>query len=111
MKTVMIMKWEDVTKEQYEQVRKSVNWEGNPPKGAIFHTASFGSNALHVVDLWETPEDFNKFVEQRLSKGTEAAGIKGQPQVETYPVHSTFVAAPDKLNIASKGEFKVAQKA
>ena len=105
----MIMKWDGVTTEQYEQVRKSVNWEGNVPKGAIFHTAAFGNNSLRVVDLWESPEDFNNFVQQRLNKGTQAAGIKGEPKVELYPVHTTFVPGPDKLNI-TKGDYKIAQK-
>jgi hypothetical protein len=108
MKTVMIMKWEGVTKEQYEQVRKSVNWEGNPPKGGILHTASFGNNALHVVDLWESPEDFNSFAEQRLRKATDALGIKTKPQVEIYPLHATFVSSPEKLGISK--DFKIAQK-
>jgi hypothetical protein len=98
MKTMMIMKWNGVTPGQYEQVRKTVNWEGNKPKGAIFHVASFGNNALHVTDIWESADDFNNFVQARLMPGVAQAGIQGQPLVETFPVHAIFVPDLQQLN-------------
>ncbi len=97
MKTMMIMKWDGATPDQYEQVRKHVNWEGDKPKGAVFHVASFGNNALHVMDIWESPDDFNSFVQNRLMPGVMKAGIQGQPQVEMYPVHTTYVANAEQL--------------
>ena len=97
MRTMMIMKWNGVLKEQYEQVRKEVNWEGNKPKGAIFHVASFGNNALHVTDIWESAEDFNNFGEARLTPGVEHAKIQGQPEMETFPVHAVYVADSQQL--------------
>ncbi|HEY2722443.1 MAG TPA: hypothetical protein VGI82_12000 [Chitinophagaceae bacterium] len=97
MKTMMIMKWEGVTPAQYEQVRKTVNWEGNKPKGAIFHVASFGNNALHVTDIWESAEDFNQFTQTRLMPGVMEAGLRGQPAVETFPIHAIYVADEEKL--------------
>jgi hypothetical protein len=98
MKTMMIMKWDGVTPDQYEQVRKHVNWEGNKPKGAIFHVASFGNNALHVTDIWESADDFNNFVQSRLMDGVAQAGIQGQPQVETFPVQAIYVADARQLD-------------
>ena len=97
MSTMMIMKWDGVSPDQYEQVRKQVNWEGDKPKGAIFHVASFGDNALRVTDIWESADDFNSFVQSRLMPGVAQAGIQGQPQVETFPVHAIYVADADKL--------------
>src|SRR5437762_1867293 len=98
MRTMMIMKWDGVTPAQYEQVRKQVNWEGDKPTGAIFHVASFGDNALRVTDIWESADDFNSFVQNRLMPGVAKAGIKGQPQVETFPVHAVYVADLQQLN-------------
>lgn len=46
MSTVMVMKWDGVTPDQYEKIRKTVNWEGDAPKGATFHVAGFNNNAL-----------------------------------------------------------------
>jgi hypothetical protein len=101
MKTMMIMKWDGATPDQYEQVRKNVNWEGDKPKGAVFHVASFGNNALHVMDIWESQDDFNSFVQNRLMPGVMKAGIQGQPQIELYPVHATYVANAELLMDAS----------
>ena len=93
----MSMQWNGVTPDQYEKVRKSVNWEGDTPKGAIFHVAGFNNNVLRVTDIWESENDFNNFTQQRLMPGVAAAGIEGQPQVEMFPAHAIYVAAADKL--------------
>lgn len=90
MATVMLMHWPEVTKEQYEQVRKSVKWEENPPDGAKFHTAWMAGDGFHVLDLWESQDQFNKFVQDRLSPGVAAAGIGGQPKVEFAETLSIF---------------------
>ncbi len=97
MSFLMQMKWDGVTPEQYEIVRSIVNWEGDVPAGAMFHTAGFHNNALRVTDIWESPEHFNNFVQTRLMPGTAAAGIEGEPQLDVFPVHSIFNPYPDKL--------------
>ena len=89
----MNMKWAGFTKDQYEAIRKTVHWESNVPKGAVFHVAGFDKNGARVTDIWESEEEFNTFVKERLMPGTKAAGIPGEPQVEIYPLHATFVPA------------------
>lgn len=90
-KVVMIMKWEGVTADQYEKIRKTVNWEGEQPPGSMFHVAAFGNNALHVTDIWESAEQFGSFVQSRLMPGVQQAGIASQPHVEIYPMHALYV--------------------
>jgi hypothetical protein len=90
MATVMMMHWPEVSKEQYEQVRRSVNWEGQPPDGVKFHTAWMGSDGFHVLDLWESQGHFEKFLQDRLTAGITAAGIGGQPKVEFAESLSIF---------------------
>jgi hypothetical protein len=90
MPIVMIMEWEGVTPAQYDDVRKLVNWEGEPPKGGLFHAAAFGPTGLRVTDLWETAEDFGRFTELRLMPGVQKIGLKGQPKVEIFPAHALW---------------------
>jgi hypothetical protein len=97
MAVMMIMKWDGVSPDQYEQARKVVNWEGDWPKGAKFHVASFGEGALHVTDVWESAEDFQRFVDERLTPGVQQVGIQGQPDVQIYPMHATFNPGIAKL--------------
>lgn len=90
MAIVMLMHWPEVTKEKYEEIRRSVNWEGQPPDGAKFHTAWLAGDGFHVLDLWDSQPQFEKFVQDRLSVGVAAAGISGQPKVEFFESLSVF---------------------
>ena len=93
MATVMLMHWPEVTKELYEAARKEVNWEKDLAKGGKFHVSWFDKDGLHVLDLWESPQDFQRFVETRLAPVTARLGIKTQPKVEVAESHAIF--APD----------------
>ena len=75
----MLFKWEGISKADYDAVRKIVNWEGNKPKGAILHVATFDDKGLRVTDVWETAEDFNNFVNNRLMPGVAQYGVTTQP--------------------------------
>ena len=68
MPTVMRMRWSGLTPDQYEEARQIVNWEGDTPNGARFHIAWFEGNDLRVVDLWDSPENFQTFVNDRLGQ-------------------------------------------
>jgi len=90
MPVMMMMQWSGVTREQYDAVRKIVNFEGNAPRGGLFHVAAFNEKGLQVTDVWERAEDFQAFVEQRLMPGVQQAGIAGEPQVQVLPAHNVF---------------------
>ena len=90
MATVMLMHWPEATKEQYEQARREVGWETEHPEGAKFHVSWFADDGLHVLDLWDSPEQFGKFVETRLSPATKRIGIQGEPNVQFAEAHAIF---------------------
>lgn len=93
MATIMLMHWPEVTKELYEAARKEVDWEGNQPPGGKLHVSWFGKDGLHVMDLWQSPQDFQRFVETRLAPVVQRLGIKSQPKVELQETHAIY--APD----------------
>jgi hypothetical protein len=90
MPVMMMMDWAGVTPEQYDAARRIVDFEGNVPKGGLFHVAAFSDGSLHVTDVWERAEDFQAFVEQRLMPGVKQAGIAGEPKVNVVPAHNVF---------------------
>jgi hypothetical protein len=90
MATVMQMHWAEVTREQYEAARREINWEGAPADGGLFHVSWFGKDGLHVTDVWESPQHFQRFAEQRLMPGVAKLGIKGQPAVEFSEAHAVY---------------------
>lgn len=58
-----------------------------PPQGGMFHVSWFAEGALHVIDVWDSPDSFNTFASERLMPGVQAVGIQGEPQVEIEPTH------------------------
>jgi hypothetical protein len=94
MAVVMRMDWPQVSPEQYENVREIVGWERDTPKGAIFHVSFFDDSGFKVVDVWESAEDFQSFVDNRLMPGIEqAGGVEGEPNVTITPVQAYFKPA------------------
>ncbi len=94
MAIVMNRRWAGVTREQYDQAGKVVNWEGDAPAGGKYHVASFDEHGLRVTDVWDSADDFERFVEQRLMPGVAQIGIQGQPEVEITEVHRIFAPNP-----------------
>ena len=88
--TVMLMRWAGVTPEQYEEAREVINWEGDLPDGALLHLAGFDGDDLRVTDVWESQEQFERFVGERLMPGVKQIGIEGEPEVHFYPVQNLF---------------------
>jgi heme-degrading monooxygenase HmoA len=88
------MHWDGAAQDLYDEVRKTVDWEGNAPVGCLLHMSWFVGDQLNVCDIWEAPEDFNAFVETRLMPGVVQAGIAGQPEVEIHPVYNWQLEKP-----------------
>ncbi|MBV8520471.1 MAG: hypothetical protein JO197_23970 [Acidobacteria bacterium] len=92
MAIVMQMHWPEVSREQYEEVRRSVNWENEQPDGGLVHVAWFGADGFHVFDVWQSQEQFQNFVQHRLTPGTQRAGLTTAPNVRFDDAHAMFVA-------------------
>jgi hypothetical protein len=85
-----MVEWDGITQQQYEELRRLVDWEGDSPKGLSFHVAAFDEKGGHFVDLWETAEAFQSFIEGRLMPGAKQVGIRGQPRAQMQSVHALF---------------------
>ncbi len=91
MSTVVLMEWASVKQDQYNQVMRTLDLDKNPPAGGIFHVAGFTAGTLHVLDVWESQQAFEKFQKDRLAAAVQKAGISSQPKVQFYPVHNIYV--------------------
>jgi hypothetical protein len=90
MAILAIITGQGVTKEIYEQLRKEVNWEGNPPSGGMFHVAAFEGNGIRVVDIWSSEQEFNNFISSRLMPALQKRNIP-RPQSEIHQIHNINV--------------------
>lgn len=87
---VVLVEWEGVTKEIYEEARKQVNLEGDIPKGLISHIAALYKNGIRVTDVWKSEEDFKNYVQNRLMPVIGKL-VKGEPKIEIIPLHALFI--------------------
>jgi hypothetical protein len=72
----------------YEDLKKEVDWENNPPPGVILHAAGLdNSGNIQVADLWESEQDFNNFASTRLKAGFEKINAP-MPKGEIYQLHN-----------------------
>ena len=97
MPVLMQMYWEGVNTEQYEKMSTESNFDTDTPRGAIFHTAALDKKGLHIVDIWETESDFNNFIEKKIMPIVKKYNIKGQPSVEIFNIHASFVPGYSKI--------------
>lgn len=93
MAVMMQMEWNGVSPAEYEALRKRVNWEGDPPVGAVFHVAAFDDHGIRITDVWNSAEEFEAFVQNRLMPGVKELGVAGEPKVEILPAHAVFSPA------------------
>ncbi len=89
---LVIFTGNNITKQMYESLRNEIDWEHNPPKGAIFHAAAFddSGSTVHVADVWGSEEDLNSFVSSRLMPYMINNKIP-EPKVETFQINDVSV--------------------
>lgn len=88
----MLLDIEGMSKEMYDEVNADANFPAEVPAGLISHVAGPIENGMRVFDIWESREDFGRFIGERLAPALERAdadSIKlGDPQ--EFPIHDEF---------------------
>jgi hypothetical protein len=88
MAILAIFTGEGMNKDMYENLRREVNWERNPPSGAVFHAASFDkSGNIHVANIWESEDQLNNFLNTRLIPCIQK-GKMPTPKMEIFQIHN-----------------------
>ncbi len=100
MGTVMLMEWPGVTQEQYNRLISDVGLDANPTAGLILHVSGFSEGALRVLDIWDSPQAFERFQKDRLMAAVQNAGISGPPKVQFFPVHNIYVPNVEMIRTA-----------
>jgi hypothetical protein len=94
MTIMMRMQWDGVTAEQYDEVSAATNLPSDPPKGGLLHEAWIVDNQLNICDVWETADDLDAFVANRLMPAVAKLGITSEPSVQVFPVHNWQLERP-----------------
>jgi hypothetical protein len=88
MPVAMVIENPQGSREIYEKVRAQLGLEA--PAGGIFHLAGPSPNGgWGVLEVWESQEDAQRFVQERLLPAFEAAVVERPPiRPEVWPIHN-----------------------
>jgi hypothetical protein len=51
----------------------------------MLHAAGWDDTGFHVVDVWQSPDHFQRFVADRLMGAVAKVGIQTEPSVRVLP--------------------------
>ena len=88
MPVAMLVDNPNGSQEIYDKVRQHMGLEA--PAGGIFHVAGPSPNGgWRVIEVWESEEDAQRFLNERLKPALEAAGVpEPPPPPQFWPVHN-----------------------
>lgn len=85
MAVFLIIEVPGATQEQYEAVVQGLG-EPTLGEGQSSHVAGPSDGSWCVVDVWESRDHFDRFVQERLGEQLQRAGL-AQPKITEVPVH------------------------
>lgn len=88
MAVALVIEFPGVTQGQYDKVMKTLGLDrtDDPPDGALLHLAGPTEKGWEVIDVWESREDFDRFLREKLGRAIEEAGI-APPTAKEFPVY------------------------
>jgi hypothetical protein len=98
MAVMMTAEVPGATEAQYRQINEALGiTPDSPPDGLIVHTAATTGDGIRIVDVWESEQAFNDFI-QGAMPAFEQIGIPPF-EPEMYPVHNMFEGAGTQPNV------------
>jgi hypothetical protein len=98
MAVAMFMHWPGMTSDQYDAVMARLGLDANPAAGGVLHVAAVTDDGVEVVDVWQTEQALNGFLEQRMLPVVGELGITGEPEIKVVPLHNLYAADPDIID-------------
>lgn len=74
MAVAFLIEIPDFTPEQSAAVMRELGLDKNPAAGHVFHLEGPMDGGMRIVDVWETPEAFQTFAQERLAAAFQKAG-------------------------------------
>jgi hypothetical protein len=82
---------------QYDAVREKMDIQNDPPEGMIFHSAGELEGRFQVFNVWETLENHERFVTDRLRPtqveviGEERLAELPDAEIVKVEIHNYFI--------------------
>jgi hypothetical protein len=93
----VFMHFPGLRREEYDRLLSDLALDANPPSGEILHVAADAPDGINVVDLWQTKEAAESFIEQRLRPALHARGVGVELTIDVLPLRNLFVPDLDTI--------------
>jgi hypothetical protein len=103
MPVAVVQEWlgEDTDRSttSYDAIHERLMQNG-PIEGFLLHTAGFTGRGFRVFEVWETREQYDRFVDERLMPIIReiAASDTREPELTVYELHG-FVVSPHAAEV------------
>jgi hypothetical protein len=79
----------------YDAISERLQAQDQPPAGLLVHTAGFTGNGFRIFEVWESREDYERFLNERLMPLIQevASGDEREPQQTVYELHGFMAGA------------------
>ncbi|HUH79971.1 MAG TPA: hypothetical protein VLZ06_01480 [Solirubrobacteraceae bacterium] len=79
--------WPGGTEEQYRTMVAAVHPPDGLPAGQVYHAAGPTEGGILIAAVWNTKEDFERFLNEKLLAGPPVeGGFQGRPEQRTAEV-------------------------
>jgi hypothetical protein len=80
----------NLSKSEYDAVRKETGWLVTAPEGGHAHLTWWDGADCHSIDAWDSEGAFGTFAEMRLGPGMARAGVTATPEVTFHAAHEVY---------------------
>lgn len=88
MAVVVVVEIPGMTQAQSDAMLQTTELAGTSPPGQLMHAEGTDEGGrFRVVDVWESMDAFQAFVQQRIMPEYQRLGVTSQPQITTFEAH------------------------
>jgi hypothetical protein len=79
-----------LTPEEYRAVLDEMGVEKRPAAGILLHLTTTTDFGYRVVEIWDSKEGFEEFIEKRLGPASKTVGVDRKTDISITPLHNFF---------------------
>ncbi len=86
------LEFANLTLQDYDSVCEALNFPADWPEGLKAHASTEVDGRLRVMDMWESREHFDGFVQSRLQAaiGKALGDRAGAPEITEFQLHTLY---------------------
>ena len=86
-----------LTPEEYRAILDEMGVEARPAAGIFLHLTTTTDFGYRIVEIWDSKEGFEEFLEKRLGPASKALGIDRKTEISITPLHNFFAPRLEEL--------------